>query len=264
MVPTLVETQLLNLAIPVLPAVDTDYLADCGTYRVRLAATEAERLAAFRLRFLVFNLELNEGLESAYRDGYDTDAFDVVCDHLIVEHAASGTVVGTYRLQSGDTAAANLGYYSEQEFDFAPFESLRSRIIEVGRACVHRDHRTSDVLNLLWKGIAQYAKRRGATLLVGCCSLTSQNPFEGRAVYERLRSCLIEPEFMTAPTAEFTMPAVEGPLPELEVPRLLRAYLALGARICGTPAIDRAFGTIDYLTLLDLETLHPRVARRFL
>jgi putative hemolysin len=45
---------------------------------------------------------------------------------------------------------------------------------------------------------------------------------------------------------------------------LLRAYLAIGARICGPPAIDREFRTIDFLTMLDLQTLHPRVAARFL
>ncbi len=75
-----------------------------GSYRVRLAASEADRLAAFRLRFLVFNLELSEGLDTAHATGYDTDEFDAICDHLIVEHPGSGKVVGTYRLQTGAVA----------------------------------------------------------------------------------------------------------------------------------------------------------------
>src|ERR1700679_1942751 len=87
----------LPLSAPPVSDVGLETLADCVTYRARLAVTEAVRLAAYRLRFLVFNLELNKGLESAYRDGYDIDAFDVICDHLIVEHAATGSVVGTYR-----------------------------------------------------------------------------------------------------------------------------------------------------------------------
>lgn len=264
MVGMLAEKHSLGTIAPVPLVAAEGILADCGTYRARLAATESDRLAAYRLRFLVFNLELNEGLESAYENGYDTDAYDAVCDHLIVEHASTGLVVGTYRLQTGENAARNLGYYSQQEFDFAPFEALRSRTVELGRACVHRDHRTSDVLNLLWRGIAQYAQRRGANYLIGCCSLTSQDPLQGLAVFERLQPCLVEPALLTEPTPEFAPPAIEGPLPQIEVPRLLRAYLAVGARICSGPAIDRAFGTIDYLTLLNLETLHPRVARRFL
>jgi len=44
----------------------------------------------------------------------------------------------------------------------------------------------------------------------------------------------------------------------------LRAYMAAGAKICGPPAIDREFKTIDFLTLMDLKTLPPRVRTRFL
>ena len=124
-----------------------------GSYHLRLATSEADRRAAFRLRFLVFNLELAEGLDTAYATGHDVDPFDAVCDHLIVEHAGSGVVVGTYRLQTNVMAAANLGFYSEREFDFSPYRQLQDSLIELGRACVHRDHRTSDVLNLLWRGI---------------------------------------------------------------------------------------------------------------
>jgi putative hemolysin len=107
------------------------------------------------LRFLVFNLELNEGLDTAQATCYDTDQFDAVCDHLIVEHPGSGKVVGTYRLQTGAVASANAGYYSEREFDFAPYRRLGDSVIELGRACVHRDHRSSELLYLLWRGIAQ-------------------------------------------------------------------------------------------------------------
>jgi hypothetical protein len=44
----------------------------------------------------------------------------------------------------------------------------------------------------------------------------------------------------------------------------LRAYLAIGAKICGPPAIDREFKTIDFLILLNLQGLHPRVRARSL
>ncbi|HAY37403.1 MAG TPA: hypothetical protein DCY57_10620 [Bacteroidetes bacterium] len=38
-------------------------------------------------------------------------------------------------------------------------------------------------------------------------------------------------------------------------PRLMRAYLSLGALICSPPAIDRKFKTIDFLTVFDTRTL---------
>src|SRR5271170_3333866 len=123
-------------------------------YAARLACNAAEIRAAQALRFEVFNVELNEGLEQSYASGLDEDPFDAVCDHLLVEHLPTDQIVGTYRLQTGVNAAAKLGYYSAQEFDFQPYEPSRAQIIELGRACVHIQHRNLIVLGILWKGIA--------------------------------------------------------------------------------------------------------------
>ena len=235
-----------------------------GPYLLRLARSEEERTAAYRLRFEVFNLELQEGLDAAYATGQDTDEFDPICDHLIVEDRRSRRVVGTYRLQTGATAAANAGYYSEREFDFGPYEPLRGSIVELGRACIHRQHRSTEVLLLLWRGIVQYAVHNAARYLMGCCSLTSQDPEEGTSVFAALSGSLAETWLRTTPQAEFTMPLVRGAKRELKIPKLLRTYLAVGAKICGPPAIDRDFKTIDFLTLMDLDQLHARLRSRFL
>jgi putative hemolysin len=48
------------------------------------------------------------------------------------------------------------------------------------------------------------------------------------------------------------------------VPKLLKTYLAIGSRICGSPAWDREFGTIDFLTLFDLKAISPSARTRFL
>jgi putative hemolysin len=241
-----------------------DVRLEMGAYVARLALTEQAREEVYRLRFRVFNLELNEGLMSAYADGQDRDRYDAVCDHLMVEDRMSGEIVGTYRIQMGGTAGENFGYYSEQEFCFAPYRAMRGEIVELGRACIHREHRSAEVLNLLWRGIARYALVNGGRYMMGCCSLTSQDPAMGHAVYRSLTSYLVGPELRTAPTAEYALPEADGVVDEVKVPKLLRAYLTIGAKICGEPAIDREFGTIDFLTLLDLQTLHPRVAARFL
>ena len=235
-----------------------------GPYLVRMASSESDRSAAFRLRFLVFNLELNEGLECSYATRHDTDEFDRICDHLIVEHVTTGEIVGTYRLQTGAMAAANAGFYSEREFDFSPYRWLGNSVIELGRACVHRDHRSTDVLYLLWRGIAQYAVSHGGRYLIGCSSLKSQDPAHGAAVYEALREHLVALALRTMPQPSFVMPWMSQENASNKIPKLLRAYLAVGAKICGPPAIDRQFKTIDFLTLMDLETLHPRVYARFM
>lgn len=246
------------------PSSPKKILLETGSYLVRVALTESDRWAAYRLRFLVFNLEMNEGLESAYEDGYDRDRYDEVCDHLLVEERTTGSIVGTYRLQMGNIAGRQFGYYSEQEFCFAPYEAMRSQIVELGRACIHRDHRSPEVLHLLWRGIARYALANGGRYMMGCCSLNSLDPQMGHAVYASLRDFMVEPELRTSPTPAFAMPSAEGQVEPQRAPKLLRAYLAIGAKICGEPAIDREFRTIDFLTLLDLQMLHPRMAARFL
>lgn len=234
-------------------------------YAIRLAQTAVEVQAAQALRFNVFNLELNEGLAESYATGLDVDAFDAVCDHLLVEHVATGSIVGTYRLQTGIMAAANQGYYSAQEFDFSPYETLRGQVVELGRACVDRMHRNLIVLGLLWKGIAQYAAARGCQYLIGCSSLTSLDPKVGARVYTDLcRRHLVEPALRTRPLSHCECSTYELSDEAPEVPKLLRAYLGMGAKICGVPAIDRQFGTIDFLTLLDLEALPPLARARFL
>ncbi|HEY6349102.1 MAG TPA: GNAT family N-acyltransferase [Candidatus Angelobacter sp.] len=232
-------------------------------YCAGLAETDSERRAAFRLRFRVFNLEMNEGLEGSYQTGEDTDAFDAVCDHLIVRHEATGEIVGTYRLQTGETAARNHGYYSAREFDFAPYEPLRSQMVELGRACIHPAHRKYEVLMMLWKGIVRYARERNAGYLIGCSSISTQDPLVGSAVYEKLKPMLVPEVLRTVPQAGYDVPLTDD-RDDMTPPKLLRAYLSVGARICGPPALDREFGTIDFLTLMDLNGLSPSVRSRFI
>jgi putative hemolysin len=189
-------------------------------------------------------------------------------------------------MQSGETAARNLGYYSEQEFSFAPYEPLRAGILELGRACIDREHRTAEVLMLLWRGIAQYATDMGLRYLIGCSSINSKDPAEGWQMARQLDHYRVPPEFETVPTGAYACPIEqEGVLaqpspcesnrsmqelptvPEANpcnVPKLLRTYLTIGARIAGPPAWDREFGTIDFLTLLDLKLLSSSARNRFL
>src|SRR5271170_7683127 len=238
---------------------------ELGHYRVTIAQTLAEREAACRLRFKVFNIELGEGLQASYKTGLDTDHFDLFCDQLIVEDRNSRAVVGTYRMQTGITAALNVGYYSEQEFDFSPYESLRPSVLELGRASIDREHRSSEVLTLLWRGIAQYTRLHNLRYLIGCSSLNSQDPRVGWQMYRQLSDFLVSEEFRTAPAPMYTLPfADEAPEVMGKVPKLLRTYIGIGAKICGAPAWDREFGTIDFLTLLDIRELTPAARVRFL
>ncbi len=234
-------------------------------YVTRLARSTEDVRAAQSLRFQVFNLELNEGLEQSYATGLDEDPFDAVCDHLIVEHLPSATIVGTYRLQTGHNAASYRGYYCAQEFEFQVFEPFRGEMIELGRACVHPQHRNLVVLGLLWKGIADYARQHGGRYLFGCSSITSQEPAVGASAYADLcRRHLAQPQWRTNPLAAYDCSLNQLAAEPVKIPKLLRAYLTLGAKVCGPPALDREFKTIDFLTLLDLETMPVLVRQKFM
>ena len=140
---------------------------------------------------------------------------------------------------------------------------------------------------LLWRGIAQYATDMGLRYLLGCSSLNSNDPAEGWQMYRQLENFRVPPEFETAPTAAYACPTEQQdadaqPLPcqtdrsspdedspascktPVKVPKLLRTYLAIGARIAAPPAWDREFRTIDFLTLLDLKLLSAAARNRFL
>ena len=137
-------------------------------------------------------------------------------------------------------------------------------MVELGRACVHSSHRNLVVLSLLWKGIASYATAYGCRYLIGCSSLTSQDPAVGMAAYRDLQSCLAPESWRTNPLPAFACSAVAPAEVAPKIPKLLSAYLTLGAKICGAPAIDREFKTIDFLTLIDLSSLSDRVVARYM
>lgn len=233
-------------------------------YTIRLARNQEEIHAAQALRYQVFNLELNEGLESSHATGLDEDPFDAVCDHLLVEHLPTNQIVGTYRLQTGENAANHRGYYCAQEFEFAGFEPMRREIIEVGRACVAQHHRNLVVLGMLWKGIADYATVHGGGYVLGCSSITSQDSAMGASAYaDMCRKHLAPLEWRTRPLPVYDCPLTHLTAEPVKIPKLLRAYLTLGAKICGPPALDRQFKTIDFLTLVDLAKMPPLARQRF-
>lgn len=239
-----------------------------GEYRLHFATTAAELDEILRLRYDVYNLELGEGLEESARTGRDADAFDAQCHHLLVRHKDSGECVGTYRLQTAAMARTGCGFYTDQEFRIAELpESIREEAVEVGRACIGRAHRNGQVLHLLWKGLANYLLWNNKRHLFGACSLASTDPVEGIALYRELSAGgSLHPEIRVEPRAGWECrlgDAIPVGMRVPEIPRLLQGYLSLGGSVCGEPALDRAFKTIDYLVLLDVEAMPPGVFRRF-
>jgi putative hemolysin len=238
-----------------------------GRYELSFARTEAELDAVLRLRFEVFNLELGEGLDSSYETGRDEDPFDAVCHHLIIRDTKGGDIVGCYRMQTAEIAEANIGFYSDAEYDLSELTApVLSQSIEIGRACVARAHRGIRVLFLLWRGLVLYLSAHRKRYLFGCSSLTSQDPRSGLALMAYLRQeGYLHPDLHVSTRPGYECDAGDAPVVASgeELPELFRIYLHHGARVCSPPAIDRRFKTIDFLMLFDVFDMPHRMLRNF-
>ncbi|MFF5002421.1 GNAT family N-acetyltransferase [Streptomyces phaeochromogenes] len=233
-------------------------------YTVTLARDEADVRAAQRLRHDVFAGEMGALLSSS-QPGLDVDAFDAYCDHLLVRDTTTGQAVGTYRLLPPDRAAIAGRLYSEGEFDLGPLAGIRSGLVEVGRSCVHPDHRDGAVIGLIWAGIARYMVDGGHEWLAGCCSIPlADGGSLAAGTWDRVRDKHLAPEeYRVRPLLPWSAEGVARPA-RTELPPLLRGYLRLGAWVCAEPAHDPDFGVADLYVLLSMRRVNPRYLRHFL
>ena len=237
-----------------------------GAYGIRFARTREDLEALQRLRFEIFNRELGEGFASSWATGRDEDRFDARCHHLMMFHTADQKLVGTYRMQVAAPESGFTDFYCAEEFDLSRLpEDMVAQSVELGRACIIKEHRNGLGLYTLWRGLASYLTWSGKRYLFGCCSLTSQDPREGEAVLRQLQtSGKVAPDWHVDPLPDYACPCEDDrDLPATPIPRLFGTYLRYGAQICGAPAIDRAFGTIDYFIVIDIERIDDRLRMLF-
>lgn len=232
-------------------------------YHVALAVDDGEIREAQRLRYTVFAEEMGARLPTLL-SGHDIDLYDPFCDHLLVRDLATGEVVGTYRILTPEAATRVGSYYSEQEFDLTRLHFLRPRMAEIGRSCVHPDHRCGSVIARLWLGLAEYMKRYGYDYVVGCASISMADGGHLAArVHRHLHGRHLAPiEWHVTPRNRLPVEKLDDGQPAT-LPALIKGYTRLGALCCGEPAWDPDFNTADVLMLLPLAQLNHDYARRF-
>ena len=232
-------------------------------YMVTLAQTAADLQEAQRLRFEVFRQEFGAEFNTT-EPGLDADRFDPYCDHLLVRDQTTQKVVGTYRILVPSQAAELGGYYSESEFDLSALASLRDSMVELGRSCVHPEHRNGAVIMMLWSGISRYMKFHGYRHLMGCASVSMRDGGRNaKAIWQQLCNKHGDGQ------ARRVVPKHRLPLERIEAaesavePPLIKGYVRVGAKVCGEPSWDPDFNTADFLMVLTLEDMTPRYARHF-
>lgn len=221
-----------------------------GRYALHFVRTPQDLDRVLKLRFDVFNVELNEGLKESFQSQRDQDKYDSYCHHIMVIDTSADDVVGTYRMQTYEMAHKHIGFYSAQEFDFSTFPmDILKESVEVGRACIHKDHRNGRVLSLLWKGLARYLLFNQKRYLFGCCSLPSDDIADGYQLWCDLKKLgAISERCHVQPNPEYTCFDSDYVLEEprfVKMPHLFQIYISYYGYMCGPPALDRCLLPVE-------------------
>ena len=119
---------------------------------------------------------------------------------------------------------------------------------------------------MLWSGLAGFIRLQGFDYLFGCASFPlGEQDIQAAAIMNRLRRQALAPaELRVTPRAPLLTTQVPDAILDAPLPALLRAYVRLGAKVCGEPCRDPDFGVADVLMLLDVDELNPAYSRHFI
>ena len=234
---------------------------------VTWAKHQDEVREAQKLRFDVFGTEMGARL-STQVPGHDIDLFDDYCEHLLVRHGGSGLVIGTYRVLTPAQAKRVGSTYSDTEFDLTRLRDLRSRMVELGRSCVHAEHRQGGVIMALWGALFEFMDRNRLDTMIGCASIPMlhNGVVTGDAaasIWNQLRqSHLADIQYHVRPRLPLPIDELDSNLP-IEPPALIKGYLRLGAKVLGAPAWDPDFNTADLPMMMRTADLPARYRKHF-
>jgi Putative hemolysin len=243
-------------------------------FQIRLATSEADLDASQALRYRVFYEEMaaipSPDMRARRRD---FDPFDAVCDHLLVLHVENGieSVVGTYRLLRRSVALSRGGFYTEQEYDLNGVLTHPGEIVEVGRSCVDAAYRSRGVMQLLWRGLAEYVRFHDIHLMFGCASFPGTDPADVGAELSYLHHYHLAPQDLRPRALERLYVSMSlVPPDELDVhaalndlPPLIKGYLRVGGFVGDGAVVDHQFNTTDVCIIVNTDKLTGKYERRY-
>ena len=242
---------------------------------ITISVTWAQHLdeirQAQRLRYEVFAHEMGANIKSPIA-GHDIDLFDDYCEHLLIKNQETQEVIGTYRLLTPEQAKRAGGFYSETEFDLTRLRLLRNNMVELGRSCVHPEHRNGGVLLSLWGALAEFMHRNQLEFMIGCASIPMNchtlpgvsAGYAAASIWEQVKQTHL------APIQYHVRPRLALPVEDLqsdivaEPPALIKGYLRLGAKVLGAPAWDPDFNTADLPMMMKLSDMPSKYRKHFL
>ena len=238
-----------------------------GAIRVSWAQHEDEVRAAQKLRFDVFAGEMGAQLTCKLA-GHDMDVFDDYCEHLLVRDALTEEVIGTYRVLTPAQARRAGGTYSDTEFDLTRLRSMRERMVELGRSCVHPDHRHGGVILALWGAVFEFMNRNQLDTMIGCASIPMlhNGMVSGdvaASIWSQLSAThMASVEYHVRPRLPLPVEQLDRHLP-VDPPALIKGYLRLGAKVLGAPAWDPDFNSADLPMMMRVADMPARYRKHF-
>ncbi len=247
-----------------------------GRYEIRFSsdADDIDQAQALRYRVFYEDAGVTPDPATAARRR-DADAFDAICDHLLVldtERGEGDQVVGAYRLLRGSVARAHDGFYSAGEFDISRLAGFPGELLELGRSCVDPGYRSRAIMQLLWGGIAQYVFRHDIKLLFGCASFPGADPAKHAGALAWLHDNHLAPEaWRPRALPQRHVPMQAGPDTErlsdraalLALPPLIKGYLRLGGVVGDGAVLDTELDTLDISLLVNTDQVSRRYYRHY-
>ena len=226
-------------------------------YIARLANTSGDIIAAQRFRYKTFGLSGGTGL--------DSDKFDQVCEHFLIENRKTGQLVCYFRmmhLQGGSEIGKS---YSAQYYELSALHAFNGKIVEMGRFCVDPEVKDADVLRLAWGAMTHYVDTRGVDLVFGCTSFHGTDANAYQDAFAMLRDRHIAPKRW--------LPRVKAPdvfrfasrlrrKPDLKqamraMPPLLKTYLVMGGWVSDHAVVDSHMNTLHVFTGVEIGMIPP-------
>lgn len=224
---------------------------EAGGLRARLAEDDADVARAQELRHLCFLAE--RGL--CRPGGRETDRFDDLCQHVLIE-SAEGALLGGFRVLILPAAGIK-DSYSAQFYDLSALAKTPGTVLELGRFCIHPKVDGPDVLRLALAAITRLVDDNGVAVMFGCSSFPGQDPALHGPALAYLRQRHLAPKGLAPMKKAGAVPLPDQPLGNSAqalagLPPLLRSYLGLGGWVSDHAVIDADLDTLHVFTAVEV------------
>ena len=233
-----------------------------GRYRARIGRTGDDLILAQNLRQMVFRAG----------EGADQDAFDGICQHVLIEEIATHQLVCCFRILPLSNGAEINQCYSAQYYDLSDLSRFDGKLVEIGRFCTRPGVNDADVLRLAWGALTRYVDDNAVEMLFGCSSFAGTVPDPYLEAFALLKERHLAPaEWRPRVKAEsvyrFAQAIGEGGADQKraksQMPRLLNTYLSMGGWVSDHAVVDRQLNTLHVFTGLEIDAI-PEARKRLL